>query len=310
MRANATLSKPEFQALVKRLSATELTKRFSLEYSSFKDMKGRRRNGCEIAPEFRVFRSFLRHIGVPRPNADWTLDRINPFRKEYGPGLCRWAPKDVQANNRTDTIHLTGSDGRTLPLTDWAALTGQDPKTLRKRRDRHPEWSDVEVIAGRQGTGTAAPKAAPEAAPSPMPAAEVASLDGWPAEASAERWEPAFVAFERRFAHWLGPHFRRAVFFAWLTGNKARLFHARIKARHSGFADPDCDFPPDLDGDPDYVFYAKLSRVHATALRAVLNDPKAYDVLLGLKRGIPMETDPVDASRMTWKREDDGGGWQ
>jgi len=205
--ANAALSKAEFMALVHRLSAMELIERFALDYSRFKDMNGRRRKGCVIAPEFQVFRSFLRHIKYARPSPEWTLDRIDPFRMEYGPGLCRLPSKETQANNRRDTILLTGTDGRTLPPTEWAKITGQDAKTMRKRRERGG-WFDADEIAGQRNikAGVAPPAV-------PFDASE------WPAGITMVAWEAACVTYRPKF---LPPrtYLTRAVFFAWVGQNK------------------------------------------------------------------------------------------
>ena len=218
-RANAALLGKEFLALVNRLSAMELIDRFPLDYSSFKDMKGRRRNGCEIAPEFRVFRSFLRHMKSARPSPEWTLDRINPFRKEYGPGLCRWASKDVQANNRTDTIMLTGPDGRTLPLTEWAKITGQSADTIRARI-RRGGWTHLQAITGIREERS---KPVDHVEPQAIMETQTRSPDEWPEGLPmVTAWEAGYLGFRQRFPEYAHPTVTRAVFLAWIVTNALR----------------------------------------------------------------------------------------
>lgn len=133
--SNPKQLKSEFRKLVQSLGKMELRKHFPLEAASYGDMKGRvRTHGAVIHPKFKDFRSFLLHVGA-RPLPTWTLDRVNPHDPEYAPGKVRWADKRSQANNRRNTILLM-IRGEIRPLTDWARLTKQDPKTLRKRLER------------------------------------------------------------------------------------------------------------------------------------------------------------------------------
>lgn len=129
------------------LTATELREKYRSTYSSWTNMKSRSNShGAVIAPEFEKFSSFLMEMG-PRPNKDYTLDRIDNDNPTYGPGLCVWATKKAQANNRS-TTHILEHEGERLPLTEWAARTGQNPSTLRGRKYRG--WSDKETITGER----------------------------------------------------------------------------------------------------------------------------------------------------------------
>ncbi len=129
----------------KTLTRTELRLKYRRTYDSWKNMKDRsRREDAVIEPEFEDFVTFLLHMG-PRPEG-CTIDRIDPLNRHYGPGLCRWAARCLQQNNRSNTIMLT-CDGETLPLAEWARKTGQKQGTLRARF--YKDWSDCEVIKGK-----------------------------------------------------------------------------------------------------------------------------------------------------------------
>ena len=65
---------------------------------------------------WRDFSVFYAELG-PRPSAAHTLDRINND-EVYGPGNCRWATTDVQANNTRRNVHLT-FQGKTQTLSQW-----------------------------------------------------------------------------------------------------------------------------------------------------------------------------------------------
>jgi hypothetical protein len=54
--------------------------------------------GVKICARWNTFANFLADMGE-RP-AGKTLDRINPYGLEYGPGLCRWARPREQALNQ------------------------------------------------------------------------------------------------------------------------------------------------------------------------------------------------------------------
>lgn len=133
------------------MTATDLRNKYPLTHNSWRNMKQRvRTQGAVIKPKFRKFKSFLRHMG-PRPDKRFTLDRLDNDNPRYGPKLCAWRGKGAQANNKGNTIHLTDVDGKTLPLTHWAKITGQIPDTMRKRRLNG--WNDLDLIAGRRLPG-------------------------------------------------------------------------------------------------------------------------------------------------------------
>lgn len=74
--------------------------------------------------------------------AGCTLDRINND-KDYSPSNCRWATKSEQANNKTNTYHLT-FNGETHTITEWAKITGINRSTLNNRFNRG--WSVEDML--------------------------------------------------------------------------------------------------------------------------------------------------------------------
>ena len=115
-------------------------------HSTWRNMKARaRKQKLKIDPEFETFRNFLWHMGSRR-HPDLTLDRIDPSRPEYGPGLCRWADKPTQSNNRRNTKKILYK-GDYLPLTEVAHRTGTPAGTLRSRARRN--YSADEIINGK-----------------------------------------------------------------------------------------------------------------------------------------------------------------
>jgi hypothetical protein len=91
--------------------------------------------GITVCERWLVLDSFLADMG-PRP-AGTSLDRIDN-NGNYEPGNCRWASREVQANNKRDTRLLTHA-GETLSISQWARKTGIERVTLSKRLGRG--WS-------------------------------------------------------------------------------------------------------------------------------------------------------------------------
>ncbi|QCI64580.1 hypothetical protein [Phreatobacter stygius] len=130
----------------KSLTATALREKYPSTYTSWRNMKQRRKAGAIIDPRLEAFSDFLALVG-PRPSRDHTLDRIDPRNPTYAPKLVRWLDAKGQANNRQTTIILE-VDGQAKPLAVWAEVTGQRPDTLRSRHAKG--WSDHEVLSGRK----------------------------------------------------------------------------------------------------------------------------------------------------------------
>jgi hypothetical protein len=108
--------------------------RTSAEYNSYKNMVERCREHpvareewpnyggrgirvCKqwLLPHGEGFKSFLESLG-PRP-AGMTLDRKDP-QGHYEPSNCRWADKEVQAQNQRRYVYPDGEP----PLEDYAAM--------------------------------------------------------------------------------------------------------------------------------------------------------------------------------------------
>lgn len=94
--------------------------------------------GIEVCPEwFNSFEQFCKDVG-PRPSMEHTLDRIDGT-KGYYPENVRWADRDTQANNKSNSVMLT-LFGRTLSLSQWARLINIPPMVL-IWRIRYLKWS-------------------------------------------------------------------------------------------------------------------------------------------------------------------------
>lgn len=85
--------------------------------------------GITVAPEFRTFDTFFRHVGRKPPGT--SLDRIDRDG-HYAPGNVRWATRREQALNRSDNLRLTYGD-RTQTLTEWSEETRMPVATLWRR---------------------------------------------------------------------------------------------------------------------------------------------------------------------------------
>lgn len=79
------------------------------------------------------FDAFIQDMG-PIPNeTDCTLDRINS-NGNYEPSNCRWASKDVQANN-TRSSRLITAFGKTQTLAQWSREYGVYSHNISSRID-------------------------------------------------------------------------------------------------------------------------------------------------------------------------------
>jgi hypothetical protein len=89
---------------------------FSLEYQSWRSMIARCTSendsywylyggrGITVCDRWLSFENFLADMGS-RPSKEHTIDRIESERN-YEPDNCRWATRDVQVNNRTNTLYV------------------------------------------------------------------------------------------------------------------------------------------------------------------------------------------------------------
>lgn len=89
--------------------------------------------GITVADEWRGeggYERFLAHVGR-RPDADHSLDRIDPDG-DYRPGNVRWAVKEVQANNKRNSVRLLVGD-REMTVKEMSEVSGVGVATLRYR---------------------------------------------------------------------------------------------------------------------------------------------------------------------------------
>lgn len=276
------LTDREFRDLVEHLTPTELRRRFPHEENSRRDLIGRRLKeykGCVVDPRWKRLKPFLLDVGQ-KPAADWTLDRKNFHRLEYGPGLVEWKRKRDQSANRACTIMLMDTDGTVRPLTEWAALKGLKPDTMRKNHNRR--WSDPEVIAGRRTKGG-------DAAPVTLAEPVAPSAMDWPTGANAKWWEDGFRHFSAHFDAYGHVHglwdLTRGAFFLWIGGNMRRALWQELETRHAWCRDPADDYPPEtVTSDPLYrgmaLYDAAIDEIGPT----IYQDTSANHCLCGLQR--------------------------
>ena len=92
------------------------------------------------------FRAFLSDMG-PKDDPKGELDRIDTENLSYGPGLCRWATKVENANNKTTNIEIVEPvTGKVWTSHKLAEKLGVKRETIYKRRSAG--WSDLEMIVG------------------------------------------------------------------------------------------------------------------------------------------------------------------
>jgi hypothetical protein len=286
-------SQREFRGLVRSLSAKELTARFPEEYKCFRAMVGRAKyHQATVHREVSSFKGFLLALGEPRPAPEWTVDRINPSDPEYAPGKIRWADKRQQANNRTNTKWLT-HQGQTRPLADWARLKNQSPATLRKRLSRG--WTHDEVITGVRGAACLPSAEAPAASPHhPV---------GWPPTCQApQKWEKQYQRWMREFRS--PPHVTRAVFYAWINGNRLRKTkHALQQWRPDYFSadgpapDDETELPSEVTENAGYRSVLAAEITQQWALSQISRSEQQLIALKGLRHSWGGVLDPDTMKR-------------
>lgn len=93
---------------------------------------------CDLWQQFEGFYQDMR----PSWFAGSSIDRIDP-NAGYFKDNCRWATSKEQARNRRNTTFIA-LRGETLPLSEWAEITGISPGTLRSRINLG--WTDARVL--------------------------------------------------------------------------------------------------------------------------------------------------------------------
>ena len=119
------------------------------EYQSWKDSKSRcKKKNWLWASEWNSFKDFLLSMG-PKPTPAHTLDRKDSPVPGYGPGLCQWADKIAQNNNKSDNIKIiVPLTGEVFTAQKLAKLHGVNVKTVYKWKSNY--YSDLELIAGKK----------------------------------------------------------------------------------------------------------------------------------------------------------------
>ena len=281
-----------FRAFIEQVPVKKLRTCFPGEYGSFRAMRARQSRGnATVHPTMESFHGFLGCLG-PRPQATWTVDRINNDSRRYEPGNVQWASKREQANNRSNTILLRDKDGQVRSLTEWAKSTRQNPDTLRKRLNRG--WSHDEVISGVRKP-TPSQKRGPQ-----LSGDAVERL--WPTTmaAHAHQWE----AWWSRWNSWCCgglPDASRAVFCLWLVINIGRSLERRLADLYvdefGESANPEGVVSEALTSDPLYIRYMR-QRATSDCLQAqMVGNPNQEQLLRNLVRDFPNLTDPEQASK-------------
>lgn len=120
--------------------------KYRREYNSYKNCKSKCKNGKWKWPRrWNTFKQFLLDMG--QSGEGETLDRIDNENLNYGPGLCRWADKITQNNNKSDNVRLIYK-GESKTVAQWAKELNLPRATLYKRKKSG--WPDNEVIEGRE----------------------------------------------------------------------------------------------------------------------------------------------------------------
>ena len=93
------------------------------------------------------FKGFMLSMG-PMPKPGCTLDREVNAVQAYGSGLCRWADKTVQNNNKSDNLKVVVPlTGEVLTPKKVAKLHGVKQKTACKW---FATYSPLELLAGKK----------------------------------------------------------------------------------------------------------------------------------------------------------------
>lgn len=122
------------------MTTMERRKKYKHTASSHMNMLGRiKTEGVKVSPAIRKFDNFLRLVGPnPRDLGSqelYTFDRINSYDHLYSPDRCRWATKQLQAENKTNVNKLT-YQGETRTLKEWSKITGVAYTTIKSRVEK------------------------------------------------------------------------------------------------------------------------------------------------------------------------------
>lgn len=216
--------KIEFRRKIEPLTESQLRSRFPDELTCYKGLIDRVGGTSNLHPGLSDFKKFLTVLGAPRPNSQWTVDRIDPHDPEYAPGKIRWADKRQQSNNRRNTIMLADANGEIRSISDWAKLTRQKPNTMRQRFKRG--WTHEEIIKGHRVRGGAAQNLGQKTENS-------ATSDLWPAKVDHNLWEREYRKFLEKQKMKIS-ELHRYTFFCWIIKNILRRSSAVVDRNSLG----------------------------------------------------------------------------
>ncbi len=141
-QTNTSLKKARTENFAEYRSYVRLKNRCTNKnYKYFYRYGGRGIKVCERW--LHSFENFLADMG-PKPTPQHTIDRKDN-NGDYEPDNCRWATMSEQGVNKQNTIFIT-YDGKTLPLRDWAEITGLSYSCLISRHAR--KWSLEKILLG------------------------------------------------------------------------------------------------------------------------------------------------------------------
>jgi hypothetical protein len=146
------------------MTATQLRLEYGSEYTSWRNRKSVcKKKNKPWDPAWNEFKDFLRDMGRKTSPAD-TLDRIDNDNPAYGPGLCRWADKTTQNNNKGNNVKIVVPVlGEVLTVPKLAKLHGVQPQTIYKWIAKG--YSPLELLAGKKVTSLLALNTALEELP-------------------------------------------------------------------------------------------------------------------------------------------------
>lgn len=112
------------------------------DHEAFAQYGGR---GITVCDRWHTFENFVQDMG--EPTAGQQIDRKD-FNGNYEPGNCRWASSKENANNRSNSKHLT-LNGRTQTIAEWAREAGVNYVTFFSRLRRGWSLSDALKSKGK-----------------------------------------------------------------------------------------------------------------------------------------------------------------
>lgn len=104
------------------------------------------KRGIKVCERWLKFENFFEDMGL-KPSAEHSLDR-RKLDEDYSKGNCRWATTTEQAENKSNTLHLT-YNGKTQAASAWAREYSISKSTIYSRISKG--WS-IEKILGLEGT--------------------------------------------------------------------------------------------------------------------------------------------------------------